>query len=249
MSLRDRLYGAYWKLEQRVVPGLRNSQMAYEEALFEATDEGVEEWLDLGCGHRLLPEWRSAQEASLLGRATHVVGVDVDLPSLKTHRTIRRLVNGDVGRLPFADGSFDLVTCNMVMEHLDEPAFQLREIRRVLKPGGRLLFHTPNAHGYAVVLARVLPAFARAGLIRWLEGRAEADVFPTYYRCNDAQAIKRLADEAGFVPTFIRYVSSNAHFAVVLPLALIELLYVRLTRAARFEHLRSNLVVSLIRAD
>lgn len=45
---------------------------------------------------------------------------------------------GDVTQLPFADASFDCVTCGWVIEHLPDPRPGLKEIARVLRPGGRL---------------------------------------------------------------------------------------------------------------
>lgn len=67
-----------------------------------------------------------------------------------SHRMLRRAQNrlktkrasfvaADVTRLPFADGSFDCVTCGWVIEHLPDPVPGLREMRRVLRPGGSLL--------------------------------------------------------------------------------------------------------------
>jgi ubiquinone/menaquinone biosynthesis C-methylase UbiE len=48
--------------------------------------------------------------------------------------------------LPFADGSFDTVTCGYVLEHLPDPRPGLRELSRVLVPGGRmLLFATEDS--------------------------------------------------------------------------------------------------------
>jgi SAM-dependent methyltransferase len=46
--------------------------------------------------------------------------------------------------LPFADGSVHLVHCSEVVEHLEDPGAMLREVRRVLAPGGHLLLTTPN---------------------------------------------------------------------------------------------------------
>ena len=46
--------------------------------------------------------------------------------------------------LPYADGSFDLVTCTEVIEHLEHYRFALREIWRVLRPGGVCVISTPN---------------------------------------------------------------------------------------------------------
>jgi SAM-dependent methyltransferase len=51
-------------------------------------------------------------------------------------------------RLPFEDGSFDLVWCSEVIEHLVDPAFSLGELRRVTKPGGLLVLTTPNSYAW-----------------------------------------------------------------------------------------------------
>ncbi len=51
-------------------------------------------------------------------------------------------VAGDVHRLPFQDESFEAVVCLNAFEHYRDPAAAMEEIRRVLKPGGRVLIHT-----------------------------------------------------------------------------------------------------------
>ncbi|MSR58917.1 MAG: class I SAM-dependent methyltransferase [Planctomycetaceae bacterium] len=48
-------------------------------------------------------------------------------------------VAGDLTQLPFADSSFDCITCGWVIEHLPDPRPGLRELARVLQPGGRLI--------------------------------------------------------------------------------------------------------------
>lgn len=53
-----------------------------------------------------------------------------------------RFVASDLVHLPFADGSFDAVTCGFVLEHLPDPKPGLAEISRVLAAGGRLLLLT-----------------------------------------------------------------------------------------------------------
>ncbi len=48
----------------------------------------------------------------------------------------------DLSQLPFADGSFDCITCGYVLEHLPDPRDGLRELSRVMTPGGRMLLLT-----------------------------------------------------------------------------------------------------------
>ena len=48
----------------------------------------------------------------------------------------------DLSQLPFADHSFDCVTCGYVLEHLPDPRSGLAELSRVMTPGGRMLLLT-----------------------------------------------------------------------------------------------------------
>lgn len=48
------------------------------------------------------------------------------------------------GRLPYPDGKFDMVVCREGIEHVENQFHTVREFKRILKPGGWLLFSTPN---------------------------------------------------------------------------------------------------------
>jgi len=50
----------------------------------------------------------------------------------------------DIYKLPFEENSFDVVFCDVVIQHLAEPKPALKELARVLKPGGRLIFSAVN---------------------------------------------------------------------------------------------------------
>lgn len=93
--------------------------------------------LDLGCGTGgFLVE---------LGRLGPATGVDFAPRALELCRSrgLRRLARADGQRLPFADASFDLVTALDVIEHLDDDRAALREIVRVLRPGGFAVLNVP----------------------------------------------------------------------------------------------------------
>jgi SAM-dependent methyltransferase len=55
---------------------------------------------------------------------------------------------GDLHRMPLADGSVDAVVCTGVLEHVDDPDRAVNELRRVLKPGGRIYVSLPFLQGY-----------------------------------------------------------------------------------------------------
>jgi SAM-dependent methyltransferase len=241
------LFRAYWKLEQWIVPGLDSSQAQYENTLFRYVTSATR-WLDLGCGRRLLPEWRRDAERALISRAAAVVGVDLDFDSLRDNTSLNLLCLSSVGELPFADGSFSLVTANMVMEHVSVPSAMLRELHRVLAPGGHVIFHTPNATAFPTVVARMLPDGVKQGLARVLDGRASKDVFPTHYRANDPEDIRRHAADAGFEIAELQLLSTSAVFALILPLALLELLWIRRLRTPARATQRSNIIAVLRRS-
>ncbi len=107
----------------------------------------VASFLDAGCG--------DGRYLAALGRAGQVppivVGIDIAERMLATARetSLRDgveavFVRANLEELPFPDDTFELVLCVQVVEHLLEPSAGLREIARVLRPGGTVLLSTDN---------------------------------------------------------------------------------------------------------
>jgi SAM-dependent methyltransferase len=197
---------------------VENSHITYARTLERFIRPG-ERWLDVGCGHSLVPEWIQDQPTSLLGRA---VGLDRDQRALGAHAGLRHKTCGDVHRLPFADRTFDVVTANMVVEHVEEPVGFFREVRRVLRPGGRLLIHTPNALGYTTRLARAVPERLKPLLAVVLQRRATEDVYPAFYRANTQAALGDIARQSGLALTTCDFVMTSPQLGGVPGAALIE---------------------------
>ncbi|MEN6360023.1 MAG: class I SAM-dependent methyltransferase [Smithella sp.] len=228
-------YDLYWKAEKKIVPGLEFSQTLYEKTLFNQVN-GAKRWLDLGCGHAILPQWRPEAEKKLTSNGCCIIGLDYDLWSLQHHRSIKNLIRGDISSLPFPSDSFDLITSNMVFEHLQEPDVQLKEIHRILRPGGKLVFHTPCVKGYWYAVARIVPESWKGWLSSVLHGRKDEDIFPAFYRINTGKRIKALAEKTGFRAQ-VKHIVSAAQLQIVPPLAIIELLIIK--AELRFKWLRS----------
>ncbi|GIJ70975.1 hypothetical protein Voc01_058920 [Virgisporangium ochraceum] len=75
------------------------------------------------------------------------------------------VVRADAGRLPFADGGFGTVVANHMLYHVDDPDAVLRELARVLRPGGRLAVAV-NGSDHLHELDAVGPAVGRPDLGR-----------------------------------------------------------------------------------
>ncbi|HVB80566.1 MAG TPA: class I SAM-dependent methyltransferase [Candidatus Binataceae bacterium] len=222
--------GSYRVLRDWLDPTREYTQLIYGRLLGELAD-GRTSWLDAGCGRRILELSSSAREREALTGARFAVGCDLELSALRRHRTLSNRICCDLAALPFRDRSFQLVSLNNVAEHFADPAPIFREIARVLDLDGRLAIHTPNAAGYFVRVARlarrVLPRRLVLGLISYMEGRGDDDVFPTYYRANTRAALVRLAAEAGMAVERLSLVRGRPLFYFAVPLAALELVATR----------------------
>lgn len=123
-----------------------SGHFACVERLFRARHfdlRGVQRLLDAGCG--------AGQVAMHVCRyadpGTQITCCDISAAMVRRAR--RRLPNrgirwlvADLAALPFADASFDCVTCSYVLEHLPDARLGLAEIARVLVPGGKALVIT-----------------------------------------------------------------------------------------------------------
>jgi 2-polyprenyl-3-methyl-5-hydroxy-6-metoxy-1,4-benzoquinol methylase len=94
--------------------------------------------LDVGCG-----------SGQFLGRMCdlgwEVAGVEPDPVAARVAARRFHVTAGTLEQARLPEGHFDVVTMSHVVEHLPDPVTTLRECRRILRPGGRLLLYTPNA--------------------------------------------------------------------------------------------------------
>jgi 2-polyprenyl-3-methyl-5-hydroxy-6-metoxy-1,4-benzoquinol methylase len=192
---------------------------AYHESLWETVPAGLEppdfalrrrflleavtagdRVLDVGCG-----EGRFASE--LVSAGASVVGIDVAEEPLRRARRSEmerspigqrprldlRLVDAD-GPWSLADASFDIVWAGETIEHVADTAGWLSEVRRVLRPGGRLLLSTPD-HGRLRVLWLAL---SRRAFEAHFDPRAD------HLRYYTRAGLTRLLGEFGFQAVAVR---------------------------------------------
>jgi SAM-dependent methyltransferase len=141
--------------------------------------------LDAGCGSGI-----AAGMAAELGAAVHGLDASDEMVAIARHRVPAAVfVNGDLQSLPYADGTFDVVTGFNSFQFAAEPAAALAEARRVVRPGGRLVIVTwaPPAG---------MPAAAVISALRTLLPPAPPGA-PGPFALSDEAALRAFAEQAG----------------------------------------------------
>lgn len=239
------------RLRSSFLPELLSTRQVYGNLLRHYVSPCVR-WLDAGCGWQILGDDLEKLENKLRDVARQVVGVDLEMGSLLKHRNRVDRVCAELGTLPFAEHSFDLVTCNMVVEHLADPRSTFAELTRVLKPRGVIIVHTPNSQGYAVtanrMLKEILPDRIRVKLASFAERRATSDFFPTFYRANSLPELRKIFSEFGLQTEQETIVTApQPFFKFFAPLALLEMFAMRATMAKFQEYGADILMVGRMR--
>ena len=154
--------------------------------------DGQERILDVPCGtgeleQRLLARWPGL----------YIVGVDLSREMLKQAQAKNvpgfvQWTRADICALPLADQSFDWVICANSFHYFRSPGTALRELRRVLRPNGRLVL-VDWCDDYLMC--------KMCGLwLRWSD--------PAFYRTSSSQQCRSQLEQAGFV------VADEQHFRV-----------------------------------
>jgi len=252
MRFAERMFsGIYEKIQKKIYPDIKSSHYFYMEKLEHYVSRDTH-WLDIGCGDKVVPNWTvlSKDEINtLIGRCKDVVGIDYDYSKLKSHKHIKVRITGDFDKAPFKGDSFNLVTANMVVKHIKDPAVTLKEIHRVLKPNGNFVFHTVNFFNYQILFTFFLPEALKNRLINLLEGKREKYRFPAYYRMNTPVKIERLSKQCNFEIVDLIMVNSTPRTTKLGISAIFELFVIGIFRLSIFKNLRSNIVAVLQSVD
>lgn len=134
--------------------------------------------LDVGAREGPQTRWLESR-----GYSVEPIDVEPGFPGCK-------VVDVNAG-LPHEDGSFDLVWCSEVIEHLRDPARTLAELRRVTRPGGDILLTTPNS--YALL-------FRLVALVGLTPRRIQREDHLHFFDLKDVRRLAPDADIYGYFP-------------------------------------------------
>ena len=192
LQRRIQRYG--WDLAAADYEPLWQAQLApgHEAVLARAALRPGERVLDVACGTGLV----SLAAAEAVGPAGQVLGTDlsqrmVDAARQRAaRRGLRQLVfqRMDAEQLALPEAGFDVALCALGLMYVPEPDQALRELRRVLRPGGRLALAVWGERarcGWAAVFPIV-------------DAEVRSEVCPLFFRLGQQDTLARLCTEAGF---------------------------------------------------
>lgn len=169
-------YDSYYSEDNLAVPDFINRRLDEIIAGFSSYKRGGR-LLDVGCGAGTFMQAarRSGWEA---------VGVEVSATAAEHNRAEGfEVFNGELAEARYPEGHFDVVVLSEVLEHVSEPREMLREVLRVMRPGGLLWATTPNGQGFS----------ARALGLKW-----SAVSPPEHLHLFSRGAVESLLTEVGF---------------------------------------------------
>ncbi len=154
--------------------------------------------LDLGCGTGLSTFMLSKE-------LRDVVGVDISLIFIKIAQEKHQAPNiefkcADILNLPFADGSFDIVSSFLTLEHIYDVAGALSEMVRVAKPGGLVIVLAPNLLSPFNEVYNLIDAFSlKKNRLRWQKRHSPwKSVYLAIYKAALLLS-KKLSREVNFI--------------------------------------------------
>jgi ubiquinone/menaquinone biosynthesis C-methylase UbiE len=179
-----------------------------QRRLLELADlQRCERVLDVACGTGLV----TFPAAAAVGRAGSVLATDISevMVTRLQHAAARDHMSNvtaeqmDAQRLGAADGSFDAVLCSLGLMYIPDPLASLREMRRVLRDGGRVAVAVWGARdrcGWAEILPIV-------------DERVRSEVCPMFFHLGTGRSLEISMEAAGFQDIVVERMPTTLHYA------------------------------------
>ena len=244
--LQQRVQRYGWDKAAAFYEGYWAEQLApAQDQLMRDADLKPGEWvLDLACGTGLI----SLRAARAVGEEGNVTATDISEKMIEavTLNAAReglhnlRATRAMAEQLEFSDASFDVVLCSLGLMYVTDPRVTMREMHRVLRPGGRAVaavWGARNRCGWAEIFPIV-------------DKRVESEVCPLFFQLGNGEALATTLRQAGFtsvtskrVETKLRYQSGADACGAAFAGGPVALAYSRFDEATRAdacdEYLRS----------
>ncbi|WP_082112882.1 class I SAM-dependent methyltransferase [Pseudoxanthomonas suwonensis] len=192
LQRRVQRYG--WDLAAHLYDPLWRAQLsaAHECLLDLAMPLDGEIALDVACGTGLV----AFRVATIVGDEGQVIGIDISERMIETaqqrasdrKRDNVRFLRMDAEQLAWPDACFDLVVCAFGLMYMPNPEQALREIHRVLRPGGRVAFAVWGEHSRC----------GWSALFPIIDAEVASEVCPLFFRLGENDTLPGLCASVGF---------------------------------------------------
>ena len=195
---------------------------------------------DLGGGRRFIySHW--------VPKDVKVWAIDIDPDELELNSDVDTKILGDVSKsLPIDSNEVDLILSRALLEHVEDNESALREMHRILKPGGRMIHFIPARYSTFGVAARVLPFEQLKKLLHLaIPGTIGIVEFPVFYNLCTAKKLSRNLEVLNFGDISVKtcYYASS-YFYPVLPAYLVVVFYQFIIRKMKIDVLSQYLIVT-----
>ena len=123
--------------------------------------------------------------------AKYLYAIDIDQAVLKNKSSHKNLLMKQ-GIIPLKTHSIDIIICDWVFEHIENPSPFFKEVDRILKKGGTLCARTPHKFNFASIASQITEG---SPLKEWLLNKAQpkrSKYFKSFYRLNTKKKIKKI---------------------------------------------------------
>jgi 2-polyprenyl-3-methyl-5-hydroxy-6-metoxy-1,4-benzoquinol methylase len=143
---------------------------------------GRGEWMEDDCNIR-----KSLR--LIKGKVKKVIAADID-PIVMQNKSADEylIIDNNFENLP--SNSYDLIICDWVLEHIEQPQIFFNNIKRILKHGGFFCARTPHKYSYWAIANRLVPEKIALQILKYAQPFRQAkDIFSTFYYLNTMQHI------------------------------------------------------------
>lgn len=155
--------------------------------------------LDAGCGGGGI---FSESKLNKKGKPKLLIGLD---SNINRNPYLDKKFVADLERLPFNNETFDIIVCEWVIEHLQNPYLVSEEFLRVLKTDGVLIFIPPNILNPLVIFSKLIPNKIKDKILKRLLCVEEKDLFPLFLRWNSVFKINKITQKVGLKKRIFKY--------------------------------------------
>lgn len=162
--------------------------------------------LDIGCGKGIAHN--ATLQREIAAASAQFWGVEPDTSLVPPGGLFHRYISSTLEEAKLPDSTFDVAYAVFVMEHVTQPERFLRAAHRALKPGGVMVFLTPNAAAFFGFASRWLHRARVDELVLRLLRRNfkdKPDHYPIASRCNTEAEVMQVAETAGFARAEFAY--------------------------------------------